>query len=79
MACFAGLVLLALTVSGYGLIISPPFIIGGIMSARVAAGLNKPPAQQYFDANGAVDAQPADLRSPDGGSPAQFRGYLATA
>jgi hypothetical protein len=79
MACFAGLVLVALTVSGYGLIISPPFIIGGIMSARVAAGLNKPPAQQYFDANGAVDTQPANLRSPDGGSAAQFRGYLATA
>jgi hypothetical protein len=79
MVCFAGLVLFVLTVSGMGLIISPPFIIGGIMSARVARGLTKPPALQYFDANEGADAQSANLRSPDGGSPAQFRGYLATA
>lgn len=79
MVCFAGLMLFVLTVSGMGLILSPPFIIGGIMSARVVRGLTKPPAQQYFDANEAVDAQSANLRSPDGGSPAQFRGHLATA
>lgn len=79
MAGFAGLVLLFLTVSGYGLILSPPFIIGGIMCVRVVRGLTKPPAEQYFDANEAVDAQSANLRSPDGGSPALFQGYLATA
>jgi hypothetical protein len=78
MACLAGLVLVALTVTGYGLVLSPPFIIGGIMSGLVARGLNRPPAQQYFDASEAVD-QSANLRPPDGGSPAQFRGYLATA
>ena len=79
MGGFAGLVLLFLTVSGYGLILSPPFIIGGIMCVRVVRGLTKPPAELYFDANDAVDAQSANLRSPDGGSPAQFQGYLATA
>ena len=79
MAGFAGLVLLFLTVTGYGLIFSPPFLIGGIMCVWVIRGLTKPPAEQYFDANEAVDAQSANLRSPDGGSPAQFQGYLATA
>jgi succinate dehydrogenase hydrophobic anchor subunit len=79
MAFFAGLVLLFLVFSGFGLILSPPFIIGGIMSARVARGLTKPPAQQYFDANQALDGQSAALASPEGGTPTQFRGYLVTA
>jgi hypothetical protein len=46
MAGFAGLVLLFLTVTGYGLVFSPPFIIGGIMCARVVRGLIKSPAEQ---------------------------------
>ena len=46
MAGFAGLVLVFLTVTGYGLILSPPFIIGGIMCARVVRGLIKFPAEQ---------------------------------
>ena len=50
MAGFAGLVLLFLTVTGYGLILSPPFIIGGIMCVRVVRGLTMSPAEQYFDA-----------------------------
>jgi hypothetical protein len=79
MAGFAGLVLLCLTVTGYGLIFSPPFIIGGIMCVRVVRGLTKPPAEQYFDANEAVDTQSSNLRSPDDSSPAQFQGYLVTA
>lgn len=77
MAGFAGLVLLALALTITGLIFSPPFIVGGVMSAWVASGLNKPPAQQYFDAKEAVDAQPAGLRQADGGRSAQFRGALA--
>lgn len=42
MAGFAGLVLLFLTVSGYSLILSPPFIIGDIMCVWVIRGLTKP-------------------------------------
>lgn len=79
MAGFAGLVTLVLAVSVFGLILSPPFIIGGIMSARVARGLARPPARQYFDANQSAGACPATLRSPRGGGQAQFRGHLATA
>jgi hypothetical protein len=79
MACFAGLLLLALFVTITGLILSPPVIVGGIMSVRVAHGLTKPPARQYFDAIEAAGAQALNLRSPDGGSPAQFRARLAAA
>jgi hypothetical protein len=79
MAGFAGLVLLFLTVTGFGLILSPPFLIGGIMCVRVVRGLTKPRAEQYSDASESVGGQSANLRSPDGGSPAQFQGYLATA
>jgi hypothetical protein len=79
MAGFAGLVMLVLVVSVFGLIISPPFIIGGIMSARVARGLARPPACHYFDVNEAAAASSANLRSPEGGNQAQYRGYLATA
>ena len=79
MGCFAGLVLLYLFVSLYGLVLSPPVIIGGIMSVLVAHGLTKPPAKQHFDANEAAGAQSLPLRSPDGGSPAQLRARIATA
>jgi hypothetical protein len=79
MACFGGLVTLVLVASVFGLILSPAFIIGGIMSARVARGLTKPPAQQYFDAIEAEAAQSASAPPPDGGNPAQFQGILATA
>jgi hypothetical protein len=79
MACFGGLVTLVLVASVFGLILSPAFIIGGIMSARVARGLTKPPAQQYFDAIEAEAAQSASAPPPDGGNPAQFHGILATA
>ena len=77
MGGFAGLVLLALFLSVFGLILSPPVIIGGIMSVLVAHGLTKPPARQYFDANEAARAQSSNLRSADGSSPAQFRARLA--
>jgi hypothetical protein len=79
MGGFAGLVLLALFVIPIGLILSPPIIIGGIMSVLVAHGLTKPPARQYFDANEAARAQSSNLGSPDGGSPAQFRARPAAA
>ena len=72
MAVFAGLVLLFLVLSVFGLVLSPPVIIGGIMSARVARGLTKPPAKQYFDANQALAGQATGLPSPEGGTPAQF-------
>lgn len=67
MACFAGFLLLALAISVFGLILSPLVIIGGIMSARVAHDLTKPPARQYFDASEAADAQAPNPR-PAGGS-----------
>jgi hypothetical protein len=79
MGGFAGLVLLALFLSVFGLLLSPPVIIGGIISALVAHGLTKPPARQYFDTNEAAEAQNPNLRSYDGGSPAQFRACLAAA
>jgi hypothetical protein len=78
MACFAGVLLLALALSVFLVILAPPIIIGGIMSARVAHGLTKPPAQQYFDANEAADGRTPDPRRPDGGSLAQSRALLAT-
>jgi hypothetical protein len=78
MATFAGVVLLGLFISVTGLILSPPFIIGGVMSARVARGLAKPPARQYFDANQARGAQTGNARLPDSGdSPVQFYVCLA--
>jgi hypothetical protein len=79
MAGFAGLVLVIMIISVFGVILSPPFIIGGIMSLRVARGLTKPPAQQYFDANRAPGDQSSALPFPEGGAPAQFRSYLAMA
>jgi hypothetical protein len=77
MAYFAVLVLLALAVSVFGLFFSPPVIIGGIMSSRVAGALKKPPAQLYFDAS--ADPQSAIPQSPGVGGPAQFWGCLVTA
>jgi hypothetical protein len=77
MVCFAGLVLLCLFVSLYGLVLAPPVIIGGIMSVLAAHGLTKPPAKQHFDAN--AGAQSSTLPCPDGGSPAQFRARLVAA
>lgn len=82
MACFAGLLCvptLAAVAAIFGLIIFPPILIGGIMSAQVARGLTKPPALQYFDAAEAAKAPAANQRSPEGGNQAQFWGYLATA
>jgi len=79
MGCFAGLILLVLLVSITGLILSPPAIVGGIMSVLVAHGLTKPPARQYFDANEAARAQSSNPGSADGGSPAHFRARLAAA
>ena len=80
MGGFAGLVMLVLFISGFGLLLSPPVIIGGIVSVLVAHGLTKPPARQYFDANeAAAGAQTPNLRSSDGASPAQFRARLAVA
>ena len=79
MAGFAGVVLVVLIASVFGLILSPPLIIGGIMSLRVARGLIRPPAQQYFDANHALDVRSGAVPGPEGGAPAQFRGYLAMA
>jgi hypothetical protein len=73
MAWFAGLLLFALAVSVFGLILSPPVIIGGIMSARVARGLAEPPARQYFDAGEAAGAKARSLRPAGGGSLARFR------
>lgn len=49
MAGFAVLLLLVLAISVFGLVLAPPVIIGGIMSARVARGLTLPPARQYLD------------------------------
>jgi hypothetical protein len=79
MGGFAVLVLLALFVIPIGLVLSPPVIIGGIMSLRVANGLTKPPARQYFDANEAAKAKTANLRSIDGGGAARFQARLASA
>lgn len=73
MACFAGLLVLVLAISVFGLILSPPVIIGGIMSARVAHDLTKPPAREYFDANETADAQPINPRPAGGGSLTPFR------
>jgi hypothetical protein len=78
MACFAGLLLLALAVTFFLLVLAPPIIIGGIMSAQVAHGLTKPPARQYFDANEAADAHTPNPRCPDGGSHTQSQALLAT-
>jgi hypothetical protein len=79
MAGFGGLVTLVLAASVFGLILAPPFIVGGIMSARVARGLTRPSALQYFDAIEAQAARSARPPLPDGGNPAQFHGILATA
>jgi hypothetical protein len=78
MACFGGLVTLVLAASVFGLILAPPFVVGGIMSARVARGLAKPPAEQYLDAIQAQAAQSASA-PPHGGNPAQFHGVVAMA
>ena len=78
MVCFAGLLLLALALSVFLLVLAPPIIIGGIMSAQAAHGLTKPPARQYFDANAAADAGTPNPQCPDGGSLAQSRALLAT-
>jgi hypothetical protein len=79
MGGFAVLVLPALFVIPIGLVLSPPVIIGGIMSVRVAHGLAKPPARQYFDANEAPQAQTSNLQSSEGGSPSRFQARLAAA
>jgi hypothetical protein len=79
MAGFACLMLFALMLTVTGLILSPPIIIGGIMSARVANGLTKPPARGYFDANDATRCEAPDVRTCNGGGPAEFRSRLAAA
>jgi hypothetical protein len=79
MAGFAALVVSLLAITIFGLILSPPFIIGGIMSARVAQGLTKPPALDYFSTNQALSTRSTSPRARNGGTPAQYRGYLATA
>jgi len=79
MGGFAGLALLALLfVAPFGMILSPPVIVGGIMSVLVAHGLTKPPARHYFDASEHARAQNSNLRSPDSGA-TQFRACLASA
>jgi hypothetical protein len=64
MVILAGLMMVALACSGMGLILSPPVIIGGVMSIKAARGLTKPPAQQYFEANDAAAAQPVGRTPP---------------
>jgi hypothetical protein len=80
MAGFAGLILLGLMLSVTGVVLSPPIVIGGIMSFRAARGLSKPPARGYFDA---IEAAPRQARPEPrpgkGGSPAQFRSGIVAA